>query len=225
MVEHIVRDHHELRRPLLRLIKDDARETERALAGDVIVQDDHVAVEFLRLVPELHEMPPAAGQVAAHDAGLVVAGDAVEDGFLVGRVDEDVARKQVHARDHQNAPAVIQPVRELQPVARRTAPCEGAVARLGEAVGLVCIRLLKDAHDLFLGLHDLGIPAAGERIVKGVEQRRNCERGGSVGRGHEAPLLLLVAHLVVVLFHDGAAGVPVIGLARVPLDKIDDAAQ
>ena len=76
-----------------------------------------------------------------------------------------------------------------------------------------------------LGLHDLGIPAAGEGIVKGVEQRRNCERGGGIGRRHEAPLLLLVAHLVIVLFHDGAAGVPVIGLARVPLDKVDDAPQ
>ena len=58
-----------------------------------------------------------------------------------------------------------------------------------------------------------------------MEQCRDRERGGSVGRGHEAPLLLLVAHLVVVLFHDGAAGVPVIGLAGVPLDKVDDAAQ
>ena len=170
-------------------------------------------------------MPPAAGQVAAHDAGLVVAGDAVEDGFLVGRVDDDVAGKQVHARDHQNAPAVIQPVRELQPVARRAAPGDGAVARLGEAVGLALVRLLEDAHDLFLGLHDLGIPAAGECIVKGVEQCRDRERGGGIGRRHEAPLLLLVAHLIIVLFHHGAAGVPVICLAGVLLDKTDNTAQ
>ena len=58
-----------------------------------------------------------------------------------------------------------------------------------------------------------------------MEQCRDRERGGGVGCGHEVPLLLLVAHLVVVLFHDGAAGVPVIGLACVPLDKVDDAAQ
>ena len=58
-----------------------------------------------------------------------------------------------------------------------------------------------------------------------MEQVRHGERGSGVGRGHEVPLLLLVAHLVVVLFHDGAAGVPVIGLARVLLNKVDDAAQ
>ena len=58
-----------------------------------------------------------------------------------------------------------------------------------------------------------------------MEQVWHREGGGGVGRGHEVPLLLLVAHLVVVLFHDGAAGVPVIGLARVPLDKVNDAAQ
>ena len=58
-----------------------------------------------------------------------------------------------------------------------------------------------------------------------MEQVRHGERGSGVGRGHEVPLLLLVAHLVVVLFHHGAAGVPVIGLACVPLDKVDDAAQ
>ena len=225
MVEHVVGDHHELRLLLLRLVEDNAREAERALAGDVIVQNDHVAVELLRLVPKLDEVLPAAGQVAAHDAGLIIAGNAVEHGVLVRRVNEYIAGEQIHAGDHEDAPAVIQPVRELQPVARRAAPGDGAVARLGEAVGLALVRLLEDLHDLALCLHDLGIAAAGECVVVSVEQVRHGERGGGVGRGHEVPLLHLVAHLVVVLFHDVTAGIPVIGLAGVLLDKVDDAAQ
>ena len=58
-----------------------------------------------------------------------------------------------------------------------------------------------------------------------MEQCRDRERGGGVGCGHEVPLLHLVAHLIIVLFHHGAAGVPVICLAGVLLDKTDNTAQ
>ena len=75
------------------------------------------------------------------------------------------------------------------------------------------------------GLHDLGVAPAGKRVIERVEQVWHGECGSGVGRGHEVPLLHLVAHLVVVLFHDVTAGIPVIGLAGVLLDKVDDAAQ
>ena len=147
-------------------------------------------------------MPVSAGEVAAHDAALVVVRDAEQRLVEIILGDDDVAGEHVHLRRDQHAPAVVGPGVEIDKVAAGATPGYHAVARLVEADGFVFVCLFGDLERLLRGLVDIRHAAAGEGEVERVEQRRDDVAEGRVRRFRVLPDLELVAHLFVVLLHD-----------------------
>ena len=87
---------------------------EHAVAGDVVVHQDHVAVEVLGPVPDGVDVLPSADGVVTHAGLLSEACDVVHGDLRILGVDDVVAHGGVHVEDDGDAPAVLRPGREIR---------------------------------------------------------------------------------------------------------------
>ena len=134
------------------LLLEQALRAGHALAADVVIHDDHVAVELLRRLPHLHQMAVAADGVRAHRRAGIPVGEVVHHERLVGGVDQIVPCEGVHVDDREHAPAVIEPEDDVGVVRRAARPRERAVAHMGKGLNVAPDALFEDLQDLFVRL-------------------------------------------------------------------------
>ena len=139
------------------------------LAADVVVHEDHVAVELLRRLPHLHDVAVAADGVRAHRGAGVPVGHVAHHDVAVLGVDNVVAGERVHVDQAQDAPAVIQPLHAVRVIRRAAAPGNGAVARVREGVDVFAHTFVKDARDLARGLEEVLVAAPAGRSRCGTD--------------------------------------------------------
>ena len=89
-----------------------------ALAANIVVHDDGIAIKLLGCLPHLHEVAVAADGVGAHRGSCMPVGNVAHHGLAIGGVNDIVAGKRVHIDDRHDAPAVIQPLHAVGIVCR-----------------------------------------------------------------------------------------------------------
>ena len=188
----------EVEAEVARLLLHESVDAEHTLAGDIVVEEDHIAVEVLCPLPDGVDILPAADGVVTH-GGLLGEESQILDGLLgVLRVDHVVTHRGVHVQDDVDAPAVLRPGREVGIIDCGGSPQEGAVARpAAEGLVLLFICLAHDLDDLAVDLVEVRIGAVdGSPGVQAVERLGNAAEGG-VGGLEVIPLLKLDGVLLV----------------------------
>ena len=202
------------------LLLDQTLRTGHALAADVVVHEDHVAVELLRRLPHLHQVAVAADGVRAHRGAGVPVGHVAHHDVAVLGVDDVVAGERIHVDQAQDAPAVIQPLHAVCVIRRAAAPGNGAVARVREGVDVFAHTFVKDARDLARGLEEVLVAAllvevdAKQPLAHGVER-------AVVRLGIDVPALGLLAVELVGVFDVLDERVPVERLVELLFEEVD----
>ena len=191
-------DEDEVEAEVARLLFHDGVDAEHALAGDVVVEENHVAVEVLCPLPDGVDVLPAADCVVTH-GGLLGEQSQILDGLLgIGRADHVVTHGGVHVQDDVDAPAVLSPSREVGVVNGGGSPQEGAVTGLAvERLVLLFVGLTHDLDDLAVDLVEVRILTVdGRPGVQTVQSLGDADERGV--RGLEVvPLLKLDGVLLV----------------------------
>ena len=105
-------DEDEVEAKVARLLFHDGVDAEHTLAGDIVIEENHVAVEVLCPLPDGVDVLPAADSVVTH-GGLLGEQSQILDGLLrIGRADHVVTHGGVHVQDNVDAPAVLSPGRD-----------------------------------------------------------------------------------------------------------------
>ena len=184
---------------LAELILEHAVHALRALALELVVHGDHVAVELLHILPQLKEVVHAADCHTAHGGPHVVLRHILERVLVAVGADGHVEHERVHVDDDVEPPAVVRPGTPVGVIQRRARPRDHAVAGFGEGHGLVPHAALHDPADAGIDLMpDEVFPVL--RLIDAVERLRNAVDGIVVGVRGNIPFLPLEPLQLVLNF-------------------------
>ena len=204
---------------LAELLLKQALAAGHALAADVVVHDDHVAVELRRGLEHHQDVAVAADRVRAHRRARVQVRKVAHHLVAVFGVHDVVARERVHVDDRHDAPALIEPVGGVVVIRRAAAPGEGAVAVL-EGLDVVLQALFKVLPDLLRLALKVLIRALLVH-VDAPEALRAAVEGDVVALCVDVPLVRLVDVELIEVAHALGKGVPVELLAELLFQEPD----
>ena len=195
-------------------------DTLHALALQLVVHGDHVAVELLHVIPQLEDVVHAADGHAAHGGPHMILGQVFQHVLVGIGADLHVEHQRVHVDDAVQAPAVVGPGAPVGEVQRGAGPGDHAVAGLGEGIDLLLHALVHDLLDLLAGL----FPEGALNAVLGGEDAEqslgNAVDGVVIGLAGNFPLLPLVTLQLVLALQMTLHGVPAEGHAGLLLDEL-----
>ena len=168
-----------------------------ALALQLVVHGDHVAVEFLHVLPELEHVLHAADGHAAHRSPEVILGHILERVLVGIGADGHVEHQRVHVDEGVQAPAVVGPGAPVGIIKRCTGPGNDAMTGLREGIDLLAHALLEDLANLLVGdVPDLPITVL--CLIDAVQSLGNTVNRIVVGLADDFPLLPLKALQLVL---------------------------
>jgi hypothetical protein len=182
---------------LTELVLEQAVHTLHALALQLIVHHDHVAVEFLHVLPALKDVVHAADGHTAHRSPHVILCHVVQAVVIAVGADGHVEHQRVHVHDGVQTPAVIRPGAPVGVVQRRAGPGQHSVAGLREAVDFLSDTLVENLADVTVDLMpDRQIAELG--LIDTVQSLCNAVDRVVVGLRGDIPLLPLELHQLVL---------------------------